>query len=173
MGKVYIRTYAYNAEKTLRRAVASVLNQTYGDFVYYLCDNGSTDGTRGIVAEYASRDSRIKAFYNTNNRAFHETEECLFLPYNIQANDFFCSLDADDEYLPTFLEEMLAFIDKYDLDIAACGSDFLSVADNNKLLGQRLLTKNLILEGTEFSDYFPCYHQFLRTTWGKLSKGKT
>lgn len=173
MGKVYIRTYAYNAERTLRRTVDSVLNQTYADFVYYLCDNGSTDGTREIVEEYASRDSRIKVFYNTVNRAFHETEECLFLPYNIAADDYFCSLDADDEYLPTFFEEMLAFMDKYDLDIAVCGSDFLNVADSNKLMGQRLLPQNLILQGNGFADYFPIYHQFVRTTWGKLSKGQT
>lgn len=173
MAKVYIRTYAYNAEKTLRRAVDSVLNQTYPDFVYYLCDNGSTDGTRGIVEEYASRDSRIKAFYNTVNRAFHETEDCLFLPYHIEADDYFCSLDADDEYLPTFLEEMLTFMDKCDLDIAACGSNFLSVADNNELQGQRLLHQDLILEGTKFADCFPFYHQFMRTTWGKLYKGQT
>lgn len=170
---IYIRTYAYNAEKTLQRTVDSVLNQTHQDFIYYLCDNGSTDGTRKIIKEYANRDTRIRSFYNTVNHAHQETEECLFLPYNIEENDFFCTLDADDEYLPTFFEEMLAFIDKYDLDIAACGSDFLSVADNNALQGQRLLPQNLILEGTGFSDYFPLYHQFVRTTWGKLYKGWT
>ena len=43
---IYIRTFAYNAEKTLERAVDSILNQTYADFTYYLMDHGSTDGTR-------------------------------------------------------------------------------------------------------------------------------
>lgn len=172
MGKVYIRTYAYNAEKTLRRAVESVLGQTHVDFAYYLCDNGSTDGTRKIVEEYAHCDGRVKAFYNTANRAFWETEECWFLPYRIGDNDFYCTLDSDDEYLPAYFEEMLAFIDEYDLDIAACGSDFFSVADN-KLVGRRLLNDDLVVQGTGFADHFPAYHQFMRTIWGKLFKGYT
>ena len=45
---IYFRTFAYNAEKTLRKSVDSVLNQTHKEFVYYLMDNGSTDGTRAI-----------------------------------------------------------------------------------------------------------------------------
>lgn len=173
---IYVRTIAYNAGNTLRRAVDSILNQIYTDFTYYLCDNGSTDGgcTRRLVQEYALQDKRIVPFYNEENFVWHNgTEAFRDLARNIEENDYYCVLDADDEYLPTFLEEMLAFMDKYDLDIAACGSDCLSVDDNNKLLGQRLLTQNLILEGTDFRDYFTFYHQFLRTTWGKLSKGKT
>lgn len=173
---IYIRTIAYNAGNTLRRAVDSILNQTHTDFTYYLCDNGSTDGgcTRRIVQEYALQDERIVPCYNEENFVWHErTIKCKNLVRNIKENDYYCVLDADDEYLPTFLEEMLAFMDKYDLDIAACGSDFLSIADNNKLLGQRLLTQKLIVEGAGFADHFPVYHQFLRTTWAKISKGKT
>jgi len=173
MGKIYIRTYAYNAEKTLPRTIASVLNQTYGDFVYYLCDNGSTDGTRAIVEHYAKLDSRIRPFYNSINRAYRETEECLFLPYNIPDDDYFCTLDADDEYNPTFFSDMLQFIQENNLDIAACGSDFLSVAQNNKLVSQRLLPRDIILQDHTFANYFPYYHVFVRTFWGKLYKGFT
>ena len=107
------------------------------------------------------------------NQNFSETREFLFLPHNIEDNDCFCILDSDDEYLPTFIEEMLAFMNEHNLDIVACGSDFLSVTDNNKLTGQRLLPQNLILQDNSFADYFTTYHQFMRTTWGKLFKGQT
>ena len=33
---IYVRTCAYNAEKTLRRAMDSILNQTYGELTYYV-----------------------------------------------------------------------------------------------------------------------------------------
>lgn len=46
---IYVRTCAYNAEKTLRRAMDSVLNQTYGELTYYVLDNGSTDRTGEIL----------------------------------------------------------------------------------------------------------------------------
>lgn len=173
MGKIFIRTYAYNAAKTLRRAVDSVLGQTYGDFIYYLCDNGSMDETGDIVEEYARLDKRVKPFHNKVNRAFYETPECQFLPYNIGENDYYCLLDADDEYLPNFFEEMLAFMNANSLDIAACGSDFLSVTQNNRLSSRRILPENLILEGRQFADFFTVYHAFMRTTWAKLSKGWT
>lgn len=172
MGKIYIRTYAFNAEKTLRRAVDSVLKQTHEDFVYYLCDNGSQDGTGAIVDEYAKKDKRIKAFHNKINRNFMETPECLFLPHRIGEDDFFCALDADDEYLPTFFEEMLEFMEKFNLDIAACGNEEIRAADQRKI-GERVLKQSIILHGNSFSDLLPMYHIFMRTTWGKLFKGRT
>ncbi len=58
------------------------------------------------------------------------------------------------------------------LDIAACGSDFIH-AENGVLMGKRLLKQDLILEERSFESYFPIYHQFMRTIWGKLFKGKT
>lgn len=173
MGKIYIRTYAYNAEKTLPRAVESVLNQTYGDFVYYLCDNGSTDGTHEICEAYARSDRRIRFFYNRVNRDYRQTQECLFLSQHIADDDYYCTLDADDEYLPDFFSDMLAFMDTNRLDIGACGSDFLNAAQNNRLTGKRMLPQSLILEGNNFAKYFPQYHVFMRTVWGKLFKGRT
>jgi len=171
---IYIRTTAYNASKTLRRAVESVLRQTYEEFQYYLIDNGSVDNgkTRRIVEEYARQDSRIKPFFNKKNHVWDENEEANLLPHRIGAEDYFCLLDADDEYMPTFFEDMLNFMDRYQLDIAASGSDFVRAVDG-KFLGQRLLQHDLILYGERFDQLFPIYHQFMRTIWGKMFKGKT
>lgn len=175
MKKIYIRTHAYNAKGTLRRAVDSILNQTYTNFTYYLCENGSTDDgvSRQIVEEYAKSDSRIVPFYNDINRVWGGNEAYLDLPHNVDDEDYYCELDADDEYLPTFLEEMLAFMDKNDLDIACCGSQFFKVSENNRFIGNRLLENDLILEGRDFADKFPTYHVYLRTGWAKLYKGRT
>lgn len=170
---IYIKTIAYNAEKTLKRAVDSILNQTYGEFQYYLCDNGSTDNgkTRKIIEEYAKADNRIVPFYNEKNHVWDKNLDILTLAHDIDDEDFYCTLDADDEYDVTFLEEMLAFMNEQDLDIAACGNDFINSGDN-KLIGRRLLSQNLILQGNGFADHLPLYHQFIRTMWGKLFKGK-
>lgn len=171
---LYIRTTAYNASKTLKRAVESVLNQTYRNFEYYLTDNGSVDNgeTRRIVEEYARQDCRIKAFYNEKNHVWDDNKEVLWLPHHIEPDDYFCLLDADDEYTSTFFEDMLTFIEENQLDIAACGSDFIR-AEDNELIGGRILSRDLILQGDKFALYFPVYHQFMRTIWGKIFKGKT
>ncbi|MCX4304592.1 MAG: glycosyltransferase family A protein [Acetatifactor sp.] len=69
---IYVRTCAYNSEKTLKRAIESILNQTYEDFEYHILDNGSTDCTGEIIREYASRDKRIVPYYSCKNRDFTE-----------------------------------------------------------------------------------------------------
>ena len=174
MKKIYIRTHAYNASKTLRRTVDSVLHQTHTDYIYYLCDNGSTDGgaTHQIIEAYAKLDRRIVPFYNEVNHVWEDSAEYIDLPLHVDDDDYFCELDADDEYLPTFFEEMLGFMQKYDLDIACCGNDFLDAAQENRLFSQRVFTETVILEGLQFAELFPQYHGFMRTCWGKLYKGR-
>lgn len=167
MGKVCIRTTAYNAEKTLRRAVDSILNQTYCNFTYYLCDNGSTDRTRNIIEEYSRCDDRIVPFYNIANHVYDGNEEFVQVSHGIGCGTFFCHLDADDEYKPNFLEKMLEFMQQNNLDIAACGSDFLDAQTEN-ILGLRLIEKDLILTDEDISGSFPKIHQFMRTLWGKI-----
>ena len=171
---IYIQTTAYNASKTLARAADSILNQTYGQFEYYLIDNGSTDNgeTRKIVEKYARQDARVKPFFNQKNHVWDINKEVIYLPHNIGEEDYFCLLDADDEYSLTFLADMLAFMEQNQLDIAACGNDIVR-AEDNVLLGKRVLHQTMILEGKRFESFFPIYHQFMRTVWGKLFKGKT
>ena len=47
--KVSVIIPTYNREATLKRAVESVLNQTYTDFELIIVDDGSTDNTRQLV----------------------------------------------------------------------------------------------------------------------------
>lgn len=49
----------WNGETYLREAVESVLKQTFQDFEFLVLNDGSTDATAEILAEYAARDPRI------------------------------------------------------------------------------------------------------------------
>lgn len=64
---------AYNAEKTIREAVDSVLSQTYDCFELIIIDDASTDGTKAIIEEFALKDPRIKIFYNEQNKGVLKT----------------------------------------------------------------------------------------------------
>jgi len=49
-------------ERYVDAAVASILGQTYRDFEFLIRDDGSTDGTRGLLRQWAARDRRIRLF---------------------------------------------------------------------------------------------------------------
>src|ERR1700738_4398315 len=53
-----------DGEPYVRDAITSVLSQSVADFEFLIVDDGSTDGTPGILSEYRARDSRISIFRN-------------------------------------------------------------------------------------------------------------
>jgi glycosyltransferase involved in cell wall biosynthesis len=58
----------YNGGRRLREALDSILAQRWTDFEVLISDNGSTDDTASICAEYADRDSRIRYVRHPQNR---------------------------------------------------------------------------------------------------------
>ena len=113
---IYIRTCAYNAEKTLQRAVDSVLNQTYQDFEYHILDNGSTDQSATIAQAYEARDPRVHSFSipkssigtGRNYGAARST------------GGFITFLDDDDWMEPDMLEFLLKLAKKHQAEISLC-----------------------------------------------------
>jgi len=169
---IYIRTCAYNADKTLEKAVESILNQTIGEFKYYLLDNGSTDGTGELVRRYAKQDDRIIPFYNKINRNYIENPDFWLISHQLKDEDYLVVLDADDWYDETFLEEMLAFMAENNLDMAACGTEFVEEGTGKKI-GEKVLDQSVILADAEsYNAYFPRIHWNLRQNWGKVFSGK-
>ncbi|MDR1616249.1 MAG: glycosyltransferase [Syntrophomonadaceae bacterium] len=166
MKKVIVYTHAYNAQATIGRTIESIINQTYKDWTYYCVDNGSTDRTGEIIRQYAEKDSRVIPLANKQNHVY-EKGNAIFEIMDFDMSEYYCALDADDEYKSDFLEKMTALIEKEALDVIACGSDFID-SRTNQLQGVRKLNNNLILEGADFGKYFSSIHQFMRTIWGKL-----
>ena len=56
----------YNVEPYLRQCLDSVVNQTMPDIQIICVNDGSTDGSRAILQEYADRDSRIEIIDKPN-----------------------------------------------------------------------------------------------------------
>ncbi len=97
----------YNAEKYIRRAVESVLAQTFADFELMIVDDGSTDSTPEILASFA--DHRIRCI-RRKHRNF-----AAGLNRAIQAANgrYLLNVDSDDFIAPEYLEKMIAAARKY------------------------------------------------------------
>jgi glycosyltransferase involved in cell wall biosynthesis len=136
-------TCAYNAEKTLKRTIDSVLNQTFTDFEYIVIDHGSTDGTREIITECAAEDKRVTGVYADINVMPDGAFRHIISAASTATGKWIVAVDADDEYKPDAFERMLAFADKHSLDCVCCGSDFVN-ADTDEIMGTRGLSARLL-----------------------------
>lgn len=105
---------SYNSEDHVERAIRSVLAQTFLDFELILVDNGSTDGTPDILAEYQRSDpGRIRLFSEVNRGSPAARNRGL-----IECSGRWLQfLDADDEILPGKLEKQLKLAQKHDSDL--------------------------------------------------------
>ena len=56
----------YNGEQYLAEAADSILRQSFADFEFIIIDDGSTDSTPQILADYAKRDPRVRAISHPN-----------------------------------------------------------------------------------------------------------
>ena len=98
----------YNKAPYVRKAVESVVGQTYVDWEMIIVDDCSTDGSAAIVEQFTDPRIRIVRLERNGgvgaarNRGVVESSTPLI-----------CFLDADDWWEPTFLEEIEGLIERY------------------------------------------------------------
>jgi glycosyltransferase involved in cell wall biosynthesis len=98
---VLIPNYDYG--RFVGLALESVRNQSYGNFEALVCDDGSTDNSRQVIQEFASKDSRIKLLPQ-ENRGF---ASAVNTAYENSQGEVICLLDADDMFKPCKLQRLL------------------------------------------------------------------
>lgn len=82
---------AYNAEKFIKRAIESILSQTYTNLELWIADDASTDKTLEIISSYS--DKRIRTAHNSVNLGYLKTSNKLF---ELANGDYITFQDADD-----------------------------------------------------------------------------
>ena len=97
----------YNAEKTLGRAIKSILNQTYSNWELILIDDGSSDASSNIIKKL--KDSRIKKIFFKTNKGLVKS---LNVGIKVSKGKFIARMDADDISLPERLFHQLQFLKK-------------------------------------------------------------
>lgn len=114
--KVSVLVPVYNTERYLGRCLESLLSQTLKDIEVVVVDDGSSDGSPGIINAFAQRDSRVRprrqenqglgATRNTGLRNAH--------------GEFIAFIDADDWVEPGFCEDLYAEATRTGADLVVC-----------------------------------------------------
>lgn len=94
----------------LRRAIKSVLNQTFPNFRVCVYDNASGDDTPGVVQEFMQKDSRVSYYCHPEN--IGATNNFIFGMSQVET-PLFSLLSDDDVLLPNFYEVALKGFEKH------------------------------------------------------------
>ena len=116
MPKVSVIIPIYNVEEYLRACLDSVLNQTLGDIEIICVDDGSTDCSAKILAEYAKDDRRIRVITQSNVGAGAARNTGLA----IAQGQWVSFLDADDVFDSKMLSDMVVAGESENADVVAC-----------------------------------------------------
>ena len=99
----------YNKERYLKKAIESVIAQTYRDFELIIIDDGSTDNSLEVVRGLKIEDRRLKILTQSNSGVAVARNNGVAA----SEGEYMCFLDADDWWESTFLEEMDRLIAEY------------------------------------------------------------
>jgi glycosyltransferase involved in cell wall biosynthesis len=112
----------YNAQPFLDAAVSSILLQSFGDFELIAVDDGSTDGSLGLLHQYARMDSRLKVISRPHSGIAETLNDAL----EAAQGEFLARMDADDISLPGRFEKQVAFLRQHP-DVILVGSRVLLI----------------------------------------------
>jgi len=107
---VTIALPVFNAEKTLKKAILSIIDQSFTDWELLLLDDGSSDSSQ-IIARQVT-DARVRVISDGVNRGISFR---LNQAVQMARGRYFCRMDADDISFPGRIEAQLNFLEKYPL----------------------------------------------------------
>lgn len=145
----------YNRPQLLRRALVSVLAQTFADFEVLVVDDGQSDETAALVATCA--DPRLRYLRQPENRGVAAARN---RGIGEARGQFVAFLDDDDEWLPAKLARQVALFGRAPAEVGLICTGFETVlADGSRIFGptpargdvfKNLLARN-VLQGANSS----------------------
>jgi glycosyltransferase involved in cell wall biosynthesis len=104
--KLSVSMITFQGASYLKAQMDSILGQSVPVHEIIVCDDGSTDGTREILAAYAADNPQIQLHFNEKNLGtVANMQQCL----RKTTGDLILLADQDDVWLPTKAEKTLAF----------------------------------------------------------------
>jgi glycosyltransferase involved in cell wall biosynthesis len=107
MARVSVVMAVHNGEAYIAEAIESVLRQTYSDLEVIVVDDGSDDGTSGILRTLESSDSRVVAI-RPGRIGF---ADALNVGIEYSRGEYIARMDADDVCFPTRINRQVNFMD--------------------------------------------------------------
>ena len=148
MPEVSVIIPTFNYARFLATAMGSVLGQTYRDLELIVVDDGSTDSTRAVVAQFES-DLRVRYLYQSNQG----DATARIAGLGIANGRYLAFLDSDDYWMPKKLELQLAALQENPRAGAVHSAIYLDTIDHQqRVLSRLLITRPPLQERTLYEE---------------------
>ena len=141
----------YNEEASIKKAIKTVIDQTYKKFELIVIDDGSTDGTSNIVKTLQKLDERIIYLRNEENRG---TTYSLNRGLRRALGEYIARIDGDDWYHPRKLELQVKFLEGRS-EYGIVGTFYILVDESGRAVKVRLpVTHSEIMKRMAYRNAF-------------------
>lgn len=158
--RISIIVPSYNSERTIRRCIDSILQQSFCDFELLLIDDGSIDNSKSIYEEYSHKDGRIKVICKKNGGV----SSARNLGLEAARGEWVTFIDADDYIASDFFSAIER--QTSDLVIGQClhFNSFGKYWISENIASQEIRNNEKM---QEFLTQYLLFH-IMRTPWGKF-----
>ena len=130
----------FNSSKTIRKCIASFLDQLTENDTVFIIDDKSSDNTKEIIEKIS--DWRIKFLINPSKGPNSARNKAI----EISENDYLMFLDSDDYLEKNTISKVKRNIIKYSPDLLIMGYAF---KEKNKVVKSSSLNKNIFIQNKE------------------------
>jgi len=134
--KVSMVMPCYNKVEYIAHMLDSILAQEWDNMELILVNDGSTDGTRDVIAAYEPKFRQRGYDVLLIDQA--NAGVCAAAKTGLEriTGDYVCMIDADDELDPNYVSTMADWLDRHsEDDYTACGYQTYTIRDGNKNIG--------------------------------------
>lgn len=117
MKKISVIVPVYNLECLLPAMAQSLLAQDYSNLQVIFSDDGSRDGSRGILEEIARQDDRVTVISRENGGVSAARNRALA----VADGDYIAFADGDDLLEPGYFTALAEALEETGADMACCG----------------------------------------------------
>lgn len=117
MPEISVVVPVYNSERYLAECLESIINQTFTGIEVICVNDGSTDGSRSILEEYAAKDTRVKLINTLNSGQGRARNTAL----DAAEGKYISFVDSDDFLAADAYERCISILDGQNCDILFFG----------------------------------------------------
>lgn len=149
MPKISIIMPSLNVKKYITQCIESVLVQTLEDYEVICIDAGSTDGTKEMIEQYASKDNRIKLIKSEVKSYGYQVN----MGIELAKGDYIAILETDDYIDGDMYRRLYEAAQQDKLDYAKADFDIIYEYNSKHINRKAFVEKDFIFGREEHNRY--------------------